>query len=197
LSAEDAKRSQESEPVVVSVDIETTGPSPARGSMLSLGAVAYHGVEELGRFYETIYEVTARHADTMRWWEGFPAAWAEATKAPLNPDTVMKLFADWLEALNRFQERKVFIAWPAGFDWGFVNHYFWKYVGKNPLGYSPLCLKSYAAGVLRAPALLTGSRDSFPADWIVPSEFPHHALHDAVAQGRIWLNIRRAATESV
>jgi hypothetical protein len=189
--------------VVVSVDIETTGPSPAVGSMLSVGAVAYdEDGAELGDYYATLLEVghgglvgsppAPRDADTMRWWSQWPDRWEDATRSPRYPTVVMREFAAWVEALPG---RPVFLAWPAGFDWSFVSYYLWRYVGRNPFGYSPLCLKAFGAGLVDAPEAMLSSREEgyFPADWVVTPARPHHALDDARAQGEMWRRMAAAA----
>jgi hypothetical protein len=204
---EAAVNENEQQVIVVSVDIETTGPSPAVASMLSVGAVAYdESGAEVGEFYRTLLELgehgdgqsASRHNSplrdpgTMEWWQQWPEQWALATLSPEEPHTVMRDFSTWV---GQLPGRAVFLAWPAGFDWSFVCHYFWKYTGGNPFGYSPLCLKAFGAGLVgKAEAMLSSREESFfPDEWVIQPEFPHHALHDARAQGRMWLRMKRYA----
>jgi hypothetical protein len=107
----------------------------------------------------------------------------------------MWAFSDW--ATTTVPGKPLFVAWPVGFDWGFVNNYLHLHTGGNPFGYSPLCLKNYAAGVLRNPEMLMGNREEahMPDGWLVKPEdiglLPHVALNDAIAQAHMIRNIMR------
>jgi len=185
---------------LVSVDIETTGPAPSVAEMCSIGAVALDDDMETAEAFSVNLEFKTPgdpmvEEGTMRWWKHWPEQWnAHRTDVVQIKDAMWK-FTDWLEKIR--PSKPLFVAWPVGFDWGFVNYYFHKYVGFNPFGYSPLCLKNYAAGVLRHPGMLGSSREEafMPDDWLVTPEdiglVPHIAVNDAIAQAMMIRNIMR------
>jgi len=189
-----------SEYSLVSVDIETTGPSPSVSEMCSIGAVALDEDYNRAEVFTVNLEFppAAAHKwddNTMEWWKQWPEQWEAHRYSPLPVVDAMQMFADWLDEM--VEGKPLFVAWPVGFDWGFVNDYFHDYLGRNPFGYSPLCLKNYAAGVLRNPAMLGGSREEafMPDGWLVTPEsiglLPHIAINDAIAQAMMIRNIMR------
>ncbi|HHS82470.1 MAG TPA: exonuclease, partial [Devosia sp.] len=80
----------------VVTDIETDGHSPLRNSMLSFASVA---VGYDGTVHDTFQSVLERRPDrkpdplTMQWWEGFPEAYAAATRDPRPPKAEMNRYA--------------------------------------------------------------------------------------------------------
>ena len=124
----------------VMVDIEADGPIPGDYSMISLGAVIVE--ERLGR---TFYGQFCPISDTW-----VPAALAvsgfsrEETMQFDEPEKVMRDFAVWLT--DNCQGRPKFISDNNGFDWQFVNWYFWHLTGANPFGHSSMNLGSLYKG---------------------------------------------------
>jgi ribonuclease T len=186
---------------LVSVDIETTGPSPSVSEMCSIGAVYLDADLEIADIYFSAnleFPPAAAHKwddATMDWWKQWPEQWEAHRTNPQPVIEVMQKFADFLDDI--VPGRPLFVAWPVGFDWGFVNDYFHDYLGRNPFGYSPLCLKNYAAGVLRNPGMLMGNREEayMPDGWHISPEslglLPHIAINDAIAQAHMIRNIMR------
>ena len=183
----------------VSVDIETTGPSPANSEMCSIGACYLDDDLEIAQdafavnLDFVVHNAPYSDPDTMTWWKQFPEQWKAHRENTVSPEAAMDLFVTWLDEVVTY--KPVFVAWPVGFDWGFINYYLHKYVGGNPFGYSPMCLKNYAAGLLRKPAMLGGSRSeaTMPDDFLVTPEsigrVSHIALDDAIAQAVMLRNI--------
>jgi DNA polymerase III alpha subunit (gram-positive type) len=175
--------------VYVSLDIETTGPCPGLYSMISLGAAAFtkYG-HELGAWGQNLAELPApasRHPDTMSSWETQPEAWARATEHPQRPGDAMASFVAWVERLNG---KPIAAAWPAAFDFAFVNWYCHRFTGGNPLGFACLDIRSLAQG-------LTYSRGYYDLRENQIKELQgqvdreglteHVAVDDAVEQGRL------------
>jgi hypothetical protein len=65
---------------------------------------------------------------------GFPSA-----------EDSMKQFDEWVRSLRR----PMFISDNNGFDWQFVNWYFWKFLGRNPFGHSSTNLGSLYKGLMK------------------------------------------------
>jgi hypothetical protein len=179
------------EPVFISVDIETTGPTPYNGEILSIGAVPVHdrwkNLKSAPAFSMNLMQVTmAKSVDTMKWWEQWPLQWSRHRDGQQPPNVAMAQFAKWLSDITA---KPIFVAWPAAFDFGFINYYFWKHCSYNPFGYSPVCLKNFTLGKLNRPKALIGNREEaeMPEGWLVTPEdiglISHIALDDAIAQG--------------
>jgi hypothetical protein len=182
--------------VFVSVDVEYTGPSPANGELLSIGCCTVDAESyEIGRSKFSINLKTPfglEDPNTMQWWQTQPKAWEIHRQEQVNPVVAMPLWLEWLESL---QAKPIFVAWPVGADWNFTNYYLWQITGQNPFGYSPMCLKNYALGVLRRPQGLLGNREEaqMPDNFVVTPESlgltSHIALDDAIAQAHMLVNI--------
>lgn len=123
------------------VDVEADGPCPGIYSMISFGAVAvtpkketfYAKLEPLpGAFY--IPEALAV--------SGFSR---EQTIDFDDPCIQMHEFRDWLTQFDR----PMFISDNNGFDWQFINWYFWKFMGQNPFGHSSTNLGSLYKGMVK------------------------------------------------
>jgi len=174
--------------IYVSIDIETTGPVPGIYSMISLGAAAFtRDGDELGTCSANLAELpdAVRHPDTMKWWQGQPEAWALATKDPAPPENVMASFVTWIVRLGG---KPIAAAWPAAFDFGFVNWYCHRFVGHNPLGFACLDIRSLAQGLTYSRGYydlrenqIKAMRDEVNTDGLAE----HVAVDDAVEQGRL------------
>lgn len=189
--------------IFVSLDVETTGPCPGVGELATIGAVAYHGetLEEVDRFYSKLLPASGFgdwtwEPTTKEWWwqqdEGvrLEALW----KAPRSsPALVARELVRWTVSLPG---KPVFVAHPVAFDWAWINDLILKHAppGKsnsayNPFGYRPQCLRALAW------ALGDGKKwgeDRTEGDGFhVPSKVPHHALHDAEAQGETMVKVLR------
>lgn len=209
----------------VSVDVETTGPFPGMGELCTIGAVAYSGdtLERVGTdFYirlnpasdfdrlivqrgftrQQVFDSWLWGGDTRQWWEQQdPEVMGEA----LYPDrprysrmNAARELKQWIEALPG---RPVFVAHPVGFDWPWVNYLLLSnylvpgtsVMEGNPFGYRPACLRalSWAQGDGLEWSVDRASLPEFHHE----SEVPHHALHDAIAQGKTMVAVLRAIRE--
>jgi len=131
----------------ISIDTETTGPCPGINSMLSLGAAVFYADGSEGpTFYATLKELSDGnpYQPTLDWWRTQPKAYKWATDKPSNPELVMADFVQWCREITG---RKVPVAWPAAFDFGFVNYYCWRFAGENPLGFGCMDLRSLVMGL--------------------------------------------------
>jgi hypothetical protein len=180
----------------ISIDIESDGPAPGLYSMLALGAVAFAVDDsELGSWYATLEPLdgAARHPGTMDWWATQPEAWAEVNRGQRRPLPAICEFAAWCDALPG---KLTAVAPPAAFDFGFANWYCWAFAGRNPLGFSCLDIKSYAAGLARHPGYRGLSEERILAMAGLsgqPAPLSHVAVDDARQQGRLFMALRRAA----
>ena len=175
-----------------SIDIETDGPAPGLNSMLSLGIAAYEQGSLTGTFSRNLELLpgAVQDPDTMEWWKGQPEAWEICRTDPQDPAKGMQDCAEWIES---FPERRIAAGWPIAFDFAFVNWYFWRFVGRNPLGFSGMDLRSYVAGLNQHPAYL-GIPEGEINRMVEKKGYlkRHVSLDDAIGQGDLLM----AALES-
>jgi hypothetical protein len=174
--------------IYVSIDIETTGPAPGIYSMISLGAAAFsRDGDELGTWSANLHEPrgAVRHPDTMDFWAAHPEAWALSTVNPLPPDEGMHGFETWVVKLGG---KPIPAAWPAAFDFGFVNWYCHRFLGHNPLGFACLDIRSLAMGLTYSRGYydlregqIKAMREQVDREGLTE----HVAVDDAIEQGRL------------
>ncbi len=127
----------------IMVDIEADGPIPGDYSMICFGAVLVE--EELKRtFYARLKPVSEKWVPEALAVSGFAR---EETLAFDEPKTAMERFAAWLR--ENVKGRPVFISDNNGFDWQFINWYFWHFTGGNPFGHSSANLGSLYKGMVK------------------------------------------------
>jgi hypothetical protein len=186
--------------IYISVDVETNGPIPGPNSMLSLGAAAFkrtglgkaksNDFEMVGTFSVNLAELEGASADTgtAKWWEGQPEAWAACREdvQPVMP--AMRRFVEWVEA---FGVKPVFVGYPAGFDFLFVYWYMIKFVGRSPFSFSALDIKSYAMAVMGID-YRDVTKHSMKPYLPIGKPHTHVAVEDAIEQGELFTNLFRA-----
>lgn len=141
--------------VVLSFDIEACGKAPGLGSMLNIGFVGLtveaqpQVVLQFEANLKELPDAPQKLADHT-WWQQPEQAEALAyiTKNPQDPEETMKCLADALkEFLHVFgKDNVIVVAWPAAYDWAWLNYYFERFNGSNPLGYSCRDVGSYYWG---------------------------------------------------
>lgn len=174
--------------IYVSTDIEADGPIPGPHSMLSFGSAAYREDKTLiGTFSANLATLPGAqgHPKTLEWWASHPKAWAACRADPREPAVVMPEYLTWVKALPG---RPVFVAYPAAFDFMFVQWYLVRFAGESPFAHSALDIKSYAMALLGI-----GYRDcvkgNLPREWFDPLPHTHIALDDAKEQGALFCNM--------
>ena len=127
----------------IMVDVEADGPIPGDYSMISLGAVVVE--EGLTRsFYGQLRPVSKTWVPEALAVSGFTRQESEAF---CDPKLVMTAFANWLKEVSK--RRPIFVSDNNGFDWQFVNWYFWHFKRANPFGHSSWNLGSLYKGLAR------------------------------------------------
>ena len=185
--------------IYVSVDIEADGPIPGDNSMLSIGSAAYDESESLlSTFSANILPLQAGQQNpiTMAVWSKQPKAWAELQKDREAPGRVMHRYSEWLASLCSDPDTTlVFVAYPAVFDFAYVHWYFIHFVGVDPFGFSALDLKTYSMATLNLKFSET-YKSNMPKEWLNRNHPPHVALADAIEQGEMFFEIRKAIQSS-
>lgn len=170
--------------ILVSVDVETSGPIPGRYSLLTIGACTVDGDDvfscELkplnGNADPKAMEVVGLSLDDLR-------------HTGLPPLQAMSRFSSWLDGLRLQIGSLVFVGLNAPFDWSFVNYYFHRFMRRNPFGHTALDIKAYYMGVTGCQ--WTEATSSAMSKTLRPCSAPDHdALHDALFQAELFRLIR-------
>jgi len=181
--------------IFLSLDVETSGPSPGQNSLVSIGAapVVRRGGQWAVNLARTFYvelkpqpgaaevaEATSIHGLTAEY----------LLEHGDEPETAMQSFVDFYDGLRARYSRVRSAAWPASFDGPFVGWMCHRYLGLNPLGHSTFDIASYAMGALDCTDRRRLQHVMKVAGYVKPANpDEHHALSDAIAQGETlaWL----------
>ncbi|MGD9091507.1 MAG: 3'-5' exonuclease [Anaerolineales bacterium] len=174
----------------ISVDVETAGPNPSDYSLLTIGACAI--LDRPSTFYVEIKPVNTNFV---------PEALAVSrlsmdrlAERGLEPLDAMKRFATWLKDEIPVDQRPIFLAFNAPFDWMFVNDYFHRYLGHNPFGHAALDIKSYFMGLAGVTFAETSMRHVGPR-YLGEQQLTHHSLRDAMDQADIFRKMQAEALQ--
>ncbi len=127
----------------VMVDVEADGRNPGDYSMVCFGAVIVEPA--LNRtFYGQLKPISETWLPDALAVSGFSR---EQTVAFDDPKMVMQAFAGWLS--QEVKTRPQFISDNNGFDWQFINWYFWHFTNANPFGHSSVNLGSLYKGLVK------------------------------------------------
>jgi DNA polymerase III epsilon subunit-like protein len=109
----------------------------------------------------------------------------ELAERGVPPARAMAHFEKWVGDHVLPDQRPIFIAFNAPFDWMFVNDYFHRYLGRNPFGHAALDLKSFYMGLTGAHWSETSMLDA-AARYLEDRQLTHHALQDALDQAELF-----------
>ncbi len=179
------------EELFICVDVETAGPIPADFALLSIGACLVD--EPSITFYtelqpdreNTSPEAMAIHGLSM----------GELQKNGTPADKAMEAFANWINGVTGENQRPVFVALNAPFDWMFINDYFHRYLGHNPFGHSALDIKAYFMGQTGVEWGQT-SMSHMSKHFLDERHLTHNALADAQDQAEIFRMVLHQAPNS-
>ena len=127
----------------IMVDVESDGPIPGDYSMICLGAVLVReGLEQT--FYGRLRPISEQWIPEALAIGSFSR---EETLAFDDPKTVMTDFGR--RVAEHGKGRALFVSDNNGFDWQFVNWYFWRFTGGNPFGHTSTNLGSLYKGLVK------------------------------------------------
>lgn len=170
--------------LLVSVDIETSGPIVGRHSMLSVGACL---VDDTTATFATSLQPISDEAEPAAM-EIVGSSLSDFQKTGKAPIIAMREFSQWVQRLCGSGD-PVFVGFNAAFDWGFVNWYFLTYLGENPFGIAPLDIKAYYAGLSGVEWNETRS-SNIPDRYKPISRHTHKAVEDAIEQAAMFDRMR-------
>lgn len=123
----------------ISNDVESDGPVPELFSMIAFGAVVVE--ETFSKTFGPVYlkPISAQWDPKSLAISGFSR---EQTLNFNEPKDIMNQYFKWLSQFKN----PIFISDNNGYDWSFINYYFWKYIGSNPYGFSSQNINSLYKG---------------------------------------------------
>ena len=168
--------------VLVSVDVEASGPSPGTGSLIAIGACLVDDPDDgllpraapdrgtaVGGVRGGVHELSRDHLA------------AEGS----DPEAAMAAFAGWLDEVAPEGSVPVFVGFNAPFDWMFVADYFHRFLGRNPFGVSAIDLKSVYMGRHGVREWAETTKRHVLAVHPVSRIHTHNALDDARMQAEL------------
>jgi DNA polymerase III epsilon subunit-like protein len=172
----------------ISVDVETSGPNPGSYDLLSIGACLVDDPDKT--FYVELQPVTGNAIPGALAITGLSMESLAETGVP--PERAMAQFESWLHEAVSAEERPVFVALNAVFDWMFVSDYFHRFLRRNPFGHSALDIKAFYMGLAGVRWARTSMR-YLASRYLEGRKLTHHALRDAQDQAEIFAHILREA----
>lgn len=165
----------------ISVDVEATGPYPARYSLLSIGAALVRDPQQ-GFYVELKPAKTEVVESALRVTQ---LSIEKLIDEGVEPVRAMRDFADWIHRVAPAGQRPLMVAFNAPYDWGFINHYFLEYVGENPFGHSAIDIKAFYMGLIGCAWEETSMLYLSPR-FLKGQQLPHDALEDARLQADLF-----------
>jgi len=159
----------------VAVDIEASGRIPVKHNMLSIGAcVAF---DRSKTFYVELKPINKNYEKESMLINKL--SMTKLRKYGVAPKQAMLKFENWIKGVSG-ENKPVFVAFPATFDWMYVNYYFKKFLGRNPFEARVLEMKSYFAGKMGLN-IEEATRDKLFEMFPTKIKHTHNALDDAIA----------------
>lgn len=131
----------------ISVDVEADGPCPGIYSMIAVGAVVVEPTLK-HTFKALLRPITEKFVPEALAVSGFTRE--QAMEFPPAQEGMIA-FALWLDTMaKQFNSNVMFCSDNNGFDWQFVNYYFWRFInGGNPFGHSSMNIGSLYKGLVK------------------------------------------------
>ncbi len=177
--------------IYISVDIEASGPIPSEYSMLSVGAAIVGNTSK--NFYAELKPSNSSYIPKAV--EVCGLSLEKLTKEGEEPGAAMSRFEQWIKK-TAGEAKPVFVGFNATFDWGFVNYYFHRFLGRNPFGISGLDIKAYYMGMKKCSWGET-AKARMDKEFLSGKKHTHKAVDDAVEQAEIMEKLLRKNKEMV
>ena len=160
----------------VSVDVEADADSPATGSIVCFGAVLVGNPNIT--FYGKCAPITVEYYNDNLAISGFTRE--EHLGFPDAKETIFK-FIEWL---NKYTTKPIFICDNPAFDWQWINYYIDKYIGHklNPFGYSARRIGDLYCGMMK------DSRARWR--WMRDAPHNHNPISDALGNAQALIKMK-------
>lgn len=158
-------------------DCESDGPIPGEYSMVCFGAVKVESILTK-TFYGKIKPISNLWKPDALSISGFSR---EDHLMFDEPEKVMRDFAEWLKETS--VGSPIFISDNNGYDFSFINYYFWKYYGSNPFGWSSR----------RIGDLYCGMKMDSRASWkhLRKTNHDHNPVNDSIGNAEAILEMQK------
>jgi hypothetical protein len=189
-----------------SADVETTGPTPVRNFLRSVGVVGIRDGQIIDTFSRNITEasqpgaiwesedkdvIDAGMKDVKTFWAEHPAADAATRLNQISVGEAFEQLGEFVKGLTRPNEVPVFVAYPAGFDFMWCATLANLYApGTWPFGFAPFCMQSMAATLLNV-SFSQGRQKNWPEAWKRHMRHTHISLEDALDQAKVFVEMQR------
>lgn len=163
----------------VVIDVESDGPSPFNRSMICFGAVLVK--DQTKTFYGQTRPINDEYEPDALAVSGFSREEHEQFN---DPKEVMERFEEWILSLGG--GRPMFISDNICFDWQWINFYFWKYLGRNPFGWSGRRIGDLYCGMVNDA--------SKNADWkrkFRKTPHSHHPVQDCLGNAEALIEMQK------
>lgn len=169
----------------VSVDVETSGPTPGLYSLLAIGACLVD--DPTHPFYVELKPLSdAADAAAM---QVHTLDLEQLKREGLAPSEAMGRFETWLRSEVPEGVLPVFVGFNAAFDWMFVADYFHRFLGHNPFGHAALDIKSFFMG-MTGGAWRDTTKNALAERYPDHPHLTHNALQDALDQAALFRRMR-------
>ena len=175
------------EEVLVSIDVEASGPTPSMGSLIAIGACLVDD-PDVSLYLELKPQPGLPWSDEAQ--RVHKLSQVALLQRGLHPPEAMRSFDVWVRE-NCAGRQPVFVGWNAAFDWMFVADYFWRYLGRNPFGIAPLDIKAYVMGRDQLKNWADTRRIALATRYGETEPLTHNALEDARTQARFIARLLR------
>lgn len=165
--------------------MESSGPIPGEFSMLSLGACVVGNTSK--NFYIEIKPLNDNFVEKALEVSGLSMEKLKITGE--KPAEAMGRFEKWVKEVSG-ENRPVFVAFNATFDWSFTHWYFIKFLGRDPFGISGLDIKAYFMGKHNTTWSDTVKKN-VQTFYSSLASHTHNALDDAIEQAEIFEKMRK------
>jgi DNA polymerase III alpha subunit (gram-positive type) len=180
----------------ISVDIETDGPIPGPYSMLAIG-MAYCGrfdgrSMELTPFPKKTFYIELAPISEKFEYEALHVNGLDRnrlTREGIHPAEAMQRASLWIDEVSG-DNRPIFVAYPAAFDWMWMHWYFASFTKLgSPFGHSGCFDLKTAIAISECKPISNSSKSQLPKK--LQSDLPHthNALDDALEQANIFFKL--------
>lgn len=160
----------------IMVDTESDGPIPGDYSMVCFGAVIVEpGLER--KFYGETAPISHNYQPEALAISGFSRFQHDMFPHPMG---TMARFRDWIKLNCR--NKPMFISDNNGYDWSFINWYFWHFLKENPFGHSSTNLGSLYKGMEKT--VFTNFKH------LRQTEHDHNPVNDATGNAEALLKMK-------
>lgn len=167
--------------LLLSVDVEASGPAPLHGDMISFAAVVIE--EELSRTFSSgLMRPECEHFHPAAY-EAIGVTREQHLAAPNSIRDRVLAFADWLQGLE--DNRIIMVSDNPGFDFQWMNFELMNHYGHQLLGHSARRIGDVWSGLRKRP-METATWKRYR---VTPHD--HDPLNDAMGNAEAWLEMWR------